>query len=236
MLIRAYFPQILTALFGGIFVFLGIVTFGNAETFDRIYIGMLIFTGYVCRKNINVLSVVVILVLQLIWESLGWKIITNDYYFKLVLYALAFWLTYFFKYDWVVKVILPSLVLVSASEIYWYATDYPSPEIYWHIWIMISNLLVRHLIFSRLAIVEKYYPEKSLSINLDWVIYKLNAFIITIQAVMIFEYLFRHIFGFSNMLYFYYCYPYLIHGIGTISVWAIFNESYKQLIPRQLRA
>ena len=63
MLVRAYLPQILTTLFGGLFVFLSIVTFGNALAFERFVISLLIFTGLVCRKDINVVSVIIILVL-----------------------------------------------------------------------------------------------------------------------------------------------------------------------------
>ena len=45
MLLSHYLPKILTALFGGLFVSLGIYTFGNALLFDRIFIGVLIFTA-----------------------------------------------------------------------------------------------------------------------------------------------------------------------------------------------
>lgn len=236
MLIRAYLPQILTALFGGLFVLLGILTFGNEGTFDKLYFGMLIFTGIVCRNDINVVSVVILLLLQLVWESLAWHFLLDNYFVKTFLYLISFGLMYYFRHDWVVKIILPTVVLVTASEIHWYITDYSAPEIYWHIWIMISNLSVRYLIFCRVGIVDKYFPEDGHSVNLDWVIYKLSALIIIIQATMILEYLFRHIIGLTNLLFIYYSYSYLVHGIATIAVWAIFSESFKQLLPKLLKA
>jgi hypothetical protein len=236
MFIRPYLPQIFTALFGGLFALLGILTFGNGAAFDKIHIGMLIFTGIICRKDINVVSVVILLLLQLTWESLAWQYLINENIVKITLYISAFGMMYYFRHDWVVKILLPTLSLVIASEIYWYLTNYSAPEIYWHIWIMASNLLVRYLIFIRVGIVDSYYQEKGLSVNLDWVIYKLSAFIIIIQATMILEYLLRHIVGFSNMLFVYYSYSYLVHGIATIAVWAIFSESFKQLLPRLLKA
>jgi hypothetical protein len=236
MFIRAYLPQIFTALFGGLFVLLGILTFGNGWAFDNIHIGMLIFTGIICRKDINVVSVVILLLLQLIWESLAWQYLINENFVKIILYMCAFGMMYYLRHDWVVKIILPTLILVIVSEIYWYLTHYSAPEIYWHIWIMVSNLLVRYLIFIRVGIVDNYFPEKGLSVNLDWVIYKLSVFIIIIQATMILEYLLRHITGLSSMLFVYYSYSYLVHGIATIAVWAIFSESFKQLLPRLLKA
>ena len=236
MLIRAYLPKILTALFGGLFILLGILTFGKGAAFDKLHFGMLIFTWIVCRKDINVVSVVILLLLQLTWESLAWHYLLDGYFVKTILYLIAFGMIYYFRHDWVVKIILPTVVLVTASEIHWYITDYSAPEIYWHIWIMISNLLVRYLIFCRVGIVDKYFPENGLSVNLDWVIYKLSALIIIIQATMVLEYLLRHIVGLSNLLFVYYSYSYLVHGIATIAVWAIFSESFKQLLPKLLKA
>jgi hypothetical protein len=236
MLIRAYLPQILTALFGGLFVALGILTFGNALAFDRLHVGMLIFTGIICRKDINIVSVVILLLLQLTWESLAWHYLLSENLIKIILYSSAFWMMYYFRHDWVIKIILPILLLVIVSEIYWYKINYSAPEIYWHIWIMASNLFVRYLIFIRVGIVDKYFPEKGLSVNLDWIIYKLSALIIIIQTAMILEYFLRHIVGISNMLYVYYSYSYLVHGFATIVVWAIFSESFKQLLPRILKS
>jgi hypothetical protein len=68
MFIRAYLPNFLTALFGVLF---GIATFGNGLAFGRIYIILLIFTGIVCKKDINVLSVIIILVLRMMWDLLA---------------------------------------------------------------------------------------------------------------------------------------------------------------------
>jgi hypothetical protein len=236
MLLRAYLPKFITALFGGLFIATGILTFGTSEIFDRLFIAVLIFTAFVCRSNINVVSVVVILIIQLVWEELAWLYQQDNYVVKSILYSSSLWIVYYFRHDWVIKIILPSVVLVSAAEIYWVLSDYQAPKIYWNIWIMISNLFVRNLLFSRVSFVDQYFAGRGQSINLDWIIYKLSAFTIVIQALVILEYLVRHIFGVSNLLLFYYAYPYLIQGIGTISIWATFDESFKHLVSRTLKA
>lgn len=236
MLVRAYLPNFLTALFGGLFIAAGILTFGDSFIFDRLYIGVLIFALVVCRTNINVVSVVVIILIQLALEHLAWMFLSENYFIKCLLYSAAFWAAYSYRYDWVIKTIVPITILVSVSEVFWYVTDYPAPQIYWHIAIMISNLITRYLLFSRVSFVEDYFPGKGESINLDWIIYKLSALTIIVQALVVFEYLARHILGFSSILFIYYSYPYLIQGIGTIALWSTFNESYKQLLPRLLKA
>lgn len=236
MLIRAYLPKILTALFGGIFVFLGFATFGNAWAFDRIYISLLIFTGIVCRKDINVVSVVIVLVLQLIWENLAWNLLVDENLVKIILYLVALYAIYYFRYDWLTKIVATIVIIAAACELYWYSNNYSAPEIYWYIWLMISNLLIRYLIFCRVSFVDKYYPRKGESINLDWVIYKLNAVLTILQAAMVLEYLSRHLLGLGGILLVYYSYSYIIHIIGTIIIWAIFTESSKRLIPKLLKA
>jgi hypothetical protein len=236
MLKPAYLHQILTALFGGLFVFFGIVTFGNALAFDRIFICLLIFTGLVCRKDINVVSVIIILVLQLIWEGLAWNILVDENLIKLLFYLIALYAVYYFRYDWLAKIMATSIIIASGSELYWYLNDYSAPEIYWYIWMMISNLFIRHLVFCRVSFVDSYFPSKGKSVNLDWIIYRLNAALIILQAAMVSEYLSRHLLGFDDTLIVYYSYSYIIHIIGTITIWAIFTESSKHLIPEPLKA
>jgi hypothetical protein len=236
MLIRAYLPQTLTALFGGLFVFLGITTFGNAWAFDRIYVSLLVFTGLVCRKDINVVSVIIILVLQLLWENLAWNLFVDENLVKVTLYLAALYAAYYFRYDWLAKMVATIVIIASICEIYWYSNNYNAPEIYWYTWIMISNLLIRYLVFCRVSFVDKYYPKKGESVNLDWVIYKLNAALTILQAAMIFEYLSRHLLGFGDILIVYYSYSYIIHIIGTITIWAIFSESSKRIISKLLKA
>jgi hypothetical protein len=110
---------------------------------------MLIFTGIICRKNINILSVVILLLMQSTWESLAWHYHIDDIIVKIMLYISAFVMMYYLRHDWVIKILLPTLSLVIVSEIYWYLTNYSAPGVYWHIWLMASNLLSRERTFGK---------------------------------------------------------------------------------------
>lgn len=235
MLARVYFPQLLMALFGGLFVAVGILTFGNAYIFDRLFIGILIFTAFICRKNINIISLLVIILLQRVIQEFAWLGLNNSIQLKELLYLIALLLFYIFRYDRLVKFIFPILVLLICAEIYWYIIDYPAPQLYWHTVLLLSCLITRHMIFSRLEWVEYLFPNKSQSTNLDWIFYKLLGTTSIILVLSLFEYLIRHVLGLSHFLLIYYSYPYLVHGIATFSIWATFNESYKQLIPKLLK-
>lgn len=236
MLIRAYLPKIMTALFGGLFIAAGILTFGNAAIFDRLFIGILFFTALICRNSVNVLSVLAIILLQRALEELAWSFLTDTYLVKTTLYALGFWLVYYLRHDWVTRILLASLILVSVAEIYWYLNDDLAPQVYWNIGLMIFDVIIRYLIFSRFSFVELWFKGRAISINLDWTIYKLSAIAIIVQCTIVSEYLIRHIFELPNLLVVYAAYPYAMHIIATIAIWATFNESYKQIAPKFLQA
>lgn len=236
MLIRAYLPKIMTALFGGLFIAAGILTFGNALLFDRLFIGILLFTGFVCRKDINVIGIVLIILIQHILEELAWLYLTNNEFVKVFIYCSCLYLAYRLRHDHIAKLILCFTLVISGTELYWVLKDYSAPQIYWHMSLIGLNLLVRNLIFSRVSMTEYYLNKTATSINLDWIIYRLYGLSIIIQCAIVTEYLIRHLGGFENLLFFYYSNAYFMHGITTVAIWAIFNESYKLLLPKLLKA
>ncbi|MDU0355568.1 hypothetical protein RS130_18190 [Paraglaciecola aquimarina] len=203
--------------------------------FDHIFIAVLIFTAFVCRENINVVSVVAIITFQLVIDQLAWPLMNLLPYFKFFLYIIAFGLIYYLQHDKLIYLILPVTILTALTEIYWQVTEYSGPQITWYVWLMISQLIVRHLLFIRVAIVDSYFSKQGVSINLDWVIYKLAALTVLVQAIMLLEYLARHLGDLSDLLMMYAAFPYIVQCIGTITIWVVFHESYKLLLPKLLK-
>ncbi|WP_339721431.1 hypothetical protein [uncultured Paraglaciecola sp.] len=236
MILRAYLPKFLTALFGGLFVAASIFTFGNALVFDRLFLGVILFTAILCRKDVNVLSVIAIIFLQHIIEEFAWLYLPSSYLIKGLVYITGFWLVYYFWYDWTSKILLLCLILGISTEVYWYVIGYEPPQTFWYVCIIMICISIRHLVFLRVSMVESYISPKAKSINLDWVLYKINAVIIIAQTTVLFEYYLRHIFGFKNALFAYEALPYIIHALSTLLIWTTFNESYKQLFPQLIKA
>ncbi len=238
MILNHYLPKILTALFAGLFIFAGIYTFGEGLLFDRLFICILIFTAVVCRKNINVLGVVVVLLLQRLLEEAAWSISLLD--FQLVVKASFYFLAIFaywkIKYDQVAKVLLAALIISLCAEFYWLYQSQKAVEIYWYVGILASSLFIRHLIFMRVSFTEDFFPKVAESINLDWQIYKVYSLVAYIQLFMITEYVVRGIFGLNNILIIYKSYPYASQMLSTYIIWVTFNESYKLLLPKLLKA
>lgn len=236
MIVRAYLPHILTALFGGLFLAAGIFTFGNPLIFDRLFLGVIIFTAILCRKDINIVSALAIILLQHLFEEFAWLYLPNYDLADIPIYLTGLWISYYFWYDWVSKILLANSVLAICAEFYWDVIGYNAPSIAWYVGLMIVCIVVRHLIFIRVGFIDMYFPEKGKSINLDWVLYKINVFVVLTQTLVLLEYFARHILGYSSVLLVYSYSPYMIHGLSTLIIWAAFSESYKQLILNQLKA
>lgn len=238
MLVSHYAPKILIALFGGLFILAGVLTFGKPLYFDRIYAFILIFTAVICRKNINVLGVVVILVLQYVIEETAWSISELDYRqaVKSIFYFLTIVVYWRIKYDPFSKVLLATLLVALGSEFYWIANNQKAPEIYWHVGLCASSLFIRHLLFNRVLYTEEYFPKKAVSINLDWFVFRFCAINMVLQLLMVSEFSVRSVFGYKHITLIYYSFPYIVQIMATLQIWVIFHESYKLLIPKLLRA
>lgn len=238
MLLSHYLPKIITALFGGLFISLGIYTFGNGLLFDRIFLGVLIFTGVICRKNVNVLGVVAIVLCIRMVEELAWIVIESEIsaIVRLCFYSISV-LTYFrLRYDPLSRLFFVAISLCLISEAFWFLNDRKSPDLHWYLLMMALAMFTRHLIFSRVSYTEDYFPKKAASINLDFHIFKLNALTCLIELINIFEYVIRNVLGYVEIVYFYYLYPYLMQAISTYLIWRVFHESYRLLLPKLLRA
>jgi len=241
MLIRAYLPQIMTALFGGFFVAAGIFTFGNAFIFDRLYLAILIFTAFICRKNINVVGIIVILLFERIFEETLWfflhDIWNNIWFLKAGVYLTLGALTVKLWHDPMSKIALSCLVFSLFAEFYWHLTDYEKvPSIYWHNIIIGQSLVVRYLLFSRIGLTYKLLSKHSKSINLDWFIYQITSLYIVVEAFNIFEYLLRHIAKLLQVQFVYTIYPYVMQSLATFTLWIVFNETNKLIKSRFIKA
>ncbi|WP_343860337.1 hypothetical protein [Aliiglaciecola litoralis] len=226
------------ALFGGLFIFAGIYTFGNPLLFDRLFICILIFTAVICRHNINVLGLIVILVIQRLVEESAWVISELEYkdLIKACFYLLSIAVYWVIKYDKVSRILLVALVFSLIAEFYWIYSNQATPEIYWYVTLLSSYSFARHLVFMRVVYMEELFPNRIIeSVNLDWQIYKLFAVFSVLQLLMIFEYLVRNLIQ-PNILLVWKTYPYFSQVCYTYLIWVIFFESYKLLLPKLLRA
>ena len=238
MLLAHYLPKFLTALFGGLFIFAGVYTFGNALLFDRIFIGVLVFAAIVCYRNVNVVGVLIIIVIQRVLEETAWFLLNTEFVIsvKLLFYILSAYACFHFKYDPLSKLLFACIALALSTEIYWFIYGGDTRAIHWFVATVTMALYIRHLIFMRVSYTEDYFPKHALSINLDWQIHKLYATASFVHAALLLELVLNEIPAITGITPVTLVFPYIMHAIAIIAVWIVFNESYKLLLPRLLKA
>ena len=231
MILNPLLEKFQTATLAVIFLAAGLYTFGNALVFDRLYIAILIFACWLCRKEWNLLTVIAIIALERIVEEIAWLNLNNEYLVKLPLYCLCTYVIYKFSqgaFRWYCFVCVG---MVYSSEIYWTLTNYDGPEIYWHVYYLSQTLVIRWLFVHRCfmlsnAIADKY-PGRAKSLDLDFVLANLMTIYAVLSTFQQIEYMLRHSLGLHNIDVVYAVYPYLTHGLSTFILYAVFLSSIK---------
>lgn len=231
MILNPLLEKIQTAFLAVLFLAAGLYTFGNGFIFDRLYIAILFFACWICRKEWNLLSVIAIIALERIVEEVAWLNLSNAYLIKLPLYSLCTYAIYKFCDGMLKWYFLACAGFVFASEFHWWRTNYDAPEIYWYIYTMTQSLVVRWLFIHRCFILSNAiadrYPGRAKSLGLDYVMSNLLTIYAFFSTFTLFEYLLRHIFGLQSIDVIYYAYPYVAHGLSTFILYAVFLSSVK---------
>lgn len=232
MLFSLYGQKILTALFGGLFIALGVYTFDDAVLFDRISIFILLFVAILCRKDVNVLGVVLIFIAGRLLDETAWNIMlaSGAYGSKFIFYALAAFIFFFTKYDRFSYCLITALLLSISIDIFTLVKQGTELNIQWYIFQITLVLTQRHCLLYRLPYTESLYPKETRSLHVDWQLYKAEGIAILLLTAMVIEYFIRHIFQLSDFVYIYNAFAHLNSIILIYIIWCIFNQSYKILL------
>jgi len=224
---------------GLIAIVLGVYSFGKPFIFDRIYLVLLICASvYSYHIDRNTFGIFVILALERIFEESMYMLNSDDIGFKLLVIFLCGFACYKLRYDRMIWIAVGALASLLLAEIYWFYIDYPTPRIYWSIVILFENLMVRHFIFFRPAIMEQRFPAwKDIRwIHTDWQIYQLMLVFVVVESARLIEYYVRHIAGFKHIQIIYDSYAYVAHVIACFVIWIVLNEMIRITRERYLVA
>jgi hypothetical protein len=227
---KYYSSKIATFLLACFTITYGVATFGNPTLFDRIYLVMIIGTAYLLRKNPDVLGVMIILAISHLMQDLVhyWNLEENTSLVKILVYSCVLGTIYKLWYDNLNKLALAIVTLAISAEIYWLATGYNSPNIYWYVFLVNQNLFIRHVLLYRTAYYRKYLLVKGTPTILDYSIEKVCLWFVVIDSIMIIEYLIRHVLKF-DLLIMYNAFEYFVQAIGVYVIWVIIRE-YQYLL------
>ena len=162
MILKTYLQPIIRALIAGCIIFVGYVTFGLAEYFDRVFLIVLIFflLTNIIEKNINVVGVLVIILTIRLLDEVAFLTMSVSY-IKVLIYAVAFVLLYKLKSDKMASyLVLPLLFITVCAELYWQVIDHPPPLVHYFVTLMGLNLLARHFLSLRAFITPSIFGQK----------------------------------------------------------------------------
>ncbi|WDE01107.1 hypothetical protein [Thalassomonas actiniarum] len=225
MILNLYLRKLFTPILVITFALIGVYTFGYAEYFDRWFLLGLVmfFLVKVKTRDVNMAGLIAIIIFERSVEEIGF-FIENHFDSKVIIYLCAAALMYKLKYDQVVKKLcIPLLMSIILAECYWYFIGYQPPRIHAYVLMLLVNIITRHLLFMRVPLTDKMVKGGKF-LPLDLKLYDLSKWGIWIIAVMISEYLIRHLTP-LNPLYFYQVYSMLMHSIAVLTLF-YFTEDY----------
>lgn len=227
MITSAYLIPFIRTVLAGSVVFLGFITIGQAELFDRLFLLILLALAFYSlkTKNIDLFGVsLIFFTIRFMDECL--YLLPNILLIKIFIYLLCYYACYKLKGDKVTqRVAFPLLTLSVIAELYWYIIDYDSPQIFYSHILIVLNLLGRRVAYFRQFYEIKYFNKDATSISLDRVIYLVSNYYIFVISIQLVEYLIRHLTVFSPLLI-YNIYPYLSQAITIWILITILDYTY----------
>ena len=224
MILNLYFQKILTPILVISFVLVGIFTFDYAELFARWFlVGVIVFALVKLKaRDVNMVGLIGIIIFERTVETIA-HLIYSNFDAKVAIYLSAAAIMYGLRYDKLVKLLcIPIVILSILSELYWSYTDYEAPLIHAYVLMILLNLITRHLLFMRVPFTDKLI-DGGKSLPLDWKFYDLAKWSVWVIAIMIAEYLVRHLTP-LNSLFVYNAYTPLMHAIAVTSLYYLTDD------------
>jgi hypothetical protein len=216
-------------------VVLGIYSFGQPLFFDTISTISFIVIAFIFRADINIKTVCILLVIENSIVNGVFLTLNNNLIYTVFAFTIPIVTLWFCRHDQLVKPIASLLIIVLISEIYWFKTDYPAPQIYFYFFKISLSLIVRQLLMYRPHGLNYYLNSGASILRLDWFVYKTIWVSCVVECAMIIEFLIRHLTGIKAM-YLYNSYEYIMHGLAVWILWLVVREAIKIQYKKSLQA
>jgi hypothetical protein len=218
MLIRSYLQQPIRALVAACIIGSGILTFGQPELFDRLFLAVLVILLIINTrsKDTNTLGVLLILLFERISDELIFIAMEVSGQ-KILVYCISAMVLYKSRDDKLTHYIAPLVLLTFIAEIYWLMSGYPAPLVHYYIGLVVLNILTRKLLFMRVPLTQRWVKKNAKLLTIDWQLYKLAKWFTIAIAIVLIEFLIRHTTAYQA-IYIYMAYPYLLQGFTLITL------------------
>lgn len=211
--------------------------FGQAEIFDPIILLSFIAIALAFRRNVDLVSICSIFIAERGMEELMWRFLGDTIWFKIPCY-LIFLLIPIFLASGPLRSALTFFVLTGIGvEIYWWATEYPAPDLVWGFYLLSIGVITRKVLRMRVFWLIELRPTLEPKVlPLDSQLLIANAISIGLVCLMISEYWLRHIFDIPDLLYVHSAFPYIAHIVSIFIVYMLVVQSIQHLQSLELNA
>lgn len=247
----ARYLQLLTATVGHIAPYialvvvmsLGILTFGDNESFDLIFMSVL-FAGIILTLKLpDVWTILLIVFIARLLDK-GLLYYTSSSWFSEVLVYLAMLLLlHKFRIKYFYYPLLALLSLTIAAEIHWLVNGYDptftgssaKPDLYFYWGYVVIIVSVIALVNLRTLWIERLFNVETQFTDLDYDLGNLYIAFLMLEMPMILEYLVRHITPY-NPLFIYAYYTEIKHLFGAVLMFLILRLFLRESAKRLLKA
>ncbi|MCY7297291.1 hypothetical protein [Alteromonas sp. a30] len=227
MVLRPLLQHLTSALLIGLFLALGLLTFGKPFLFDRIFFTSLFIIAFAFRNDVNLLGVTLIIIVERLVEETAYLLIIDSLSLKVVTYLFCIFALFLRRNDSLFYLTLTSLCIMIGAEIYWFINDYRFLNTHWYIFLISLNLFVRKAISSRCFWTLELAPNKNITpLKVDYYVYQLALYFIVINLVTLAEYLARHLFSLNSLLI-YNLYALTNHILAFIFLFLLADQAIK---------
>jgi hypothetical protein len=229
-----YFHRALFYLTTPLFVVLLYLFGDNPEHFDLIYIGALGLSCVFCWSDKDTLGTLVILLGLWCLSRLLYTFVGLEYILEIT-YVTSLLISVFYLKRVISVITVAITLLCIATELYWSITVYVNrPTIYYYVGLLVLSALSRELLLQRVFLLNKYFGYCSGKIALDWQIRGVLLTGYVLLAMMLTEYFFRHVIGFTQITFVYYNYTLVANFLSGITLALVYmhyfyNESQKHM-------
>lgn len=237
LLLEPYIKHLVTALLGGFFLALGIFSFGEPLLFDRLFFSLLFLIVYAFRKDINLLGIISIIIVERLSEEIAFLLVLDNWILKLATYGLAFYVLKMRMKDSLFIPVSVCLLMTIGAELYWLFTDYKFLNTHWYAFLISLNLLVRKAISSRVFLTIEHFDVSGdcTPLKVDFYIYQLAGVFAIINMFMLAEYGVRHLLS-IDLLFVYTYYSMVTQALAFVLLFVIADQSIKVTRSRLIQA
>jgi hypothetical protein len=219
----------------------GVLTFGDNESFDLIFMSVLFSSILLTLKLPDIWTTLFIVFIARLLDKGLLYFTSSSWLSEAIIYTAMFLLLHKFRIKYFYYPLLALLSLTIAAELHWIINGYDptftgsptKPDLYFYWGYILIIVSVIALVNLRTLWIEQFFDVETQFTDLDYDLGNLYIAFLALEMPMLIEYLVRHLTPY-NPLFIYTYYTEIKHLLGVVLMFLILrlflSESSKRLL------